>query len=577
MKYSPRPKLNENGVSDPRKFILIDVNGEKVLFEANSATQRDAWVNAITFQFELAKGIAPTTVPPRVAHAASTINADSMSSSSGTLRSSGSSNNSSAANTLRSRPSASLVSTPASSTRAVVTVVDSDDEDDNYNTSVTASDDSLLLFPSVPSKVIDDNMFPSVPDEDSSASLTGSSTIDSSLFPSVPSNASGTIDLNLFPSVPDAPAAKPAPVARRPTLVAEVSDSMTLKPDAFPSTGATSATSGRSPRPEIGGGGGGGGFPCRVCGVDTESSEALRQHTRQAHNRDLTYDCLFPGCRSTYTDESNLMLHLAHVHPTFARDNGYIDVEPTPASPASAPVLTVAAIAPASPAPAPIDRSLAAVEMTLDVPDAKSSLYAAFLLGPDSGSDKEPSPVVPRAATSKSVGKTSADAMAAVAAEKARRERAAAAEAAAEKTRRERAAAAEAAAEKTRRERAAVAAALASAPSPAEFSANVAAAAPLPPRVTVTQTAPRRAAPITSGVIGGGGGDDDDDIPDAPEDVPDTPSFADSPSGTTMLSAVAAAATAVGQGDDDGGACVGRAVVVIAAVVAARLELAVQR
>jgi hypothetical protein len=85
MKYSPRPKLNENGVSDPRKFILIDVNGEKVLFEANSATQRDAWVNAITFQFELAKGIAPTTVSPRVAHAASTINADAM--SSGTLRS----------------------------------------------------------------------------------------------------------------------------------------------------------------------------------------------------------------------------------------------------------------------------------------------------------------------------------------------------------------------------------------------------------------------------------------------------------------------------------------------------------
>jgi hypothetical protein len=244
------------------------------------------------------------------------------------------------------------------------------------------------------------------------------------------------------------------------------------------------------------------------------------------------------------------MLHLAHVHPTFARDNGYIDDEPSP-SPA-VPVMTLGAPASPAAAAAPIDRSLAAVEMTLDVPDAKSSLYAAFLLGPDSGSDKEPSPVVPRALKSSGafVGKTSADAMAAVAAEKARRERAAAAEAAAEKTRREHAAATEAAVEKARRERAAVAAALASAPSPAEFSANVAAAAAPAPRVAVTltpaarATAPpttpgesRRAAPITSGVIGGG---DDDDIPDAPEDVPDTPSFDSSGNTTMLVNAVAA-------------------------------------
>jgi hypothetical protein len=499
MKYSPRPKLNENGVSDPRKFILIDVNGEKVLFEANTAAQRDAWVNAITFQFELAKGIAPTTVSPRVNHSLDSFaSTTAASSSSGSLRGSG--NGSSAPSTLRSKPSVTLSgSGNAGAASRVVTVVDSDDEDEHNNcggngTAASADDDALLLFPSVPSKVpskLTDDLFPSVPDSDSDAGSLSSSTIDSSLFPSVPGaataaaatkapepssiNSSGTIDLNgLFPSVPSVGAeqpapVKPAPVARRPTLGAEVSLSQppTLKPDVFPLTA-------RSPRDDFG------GFVCRVCGADTESNEALRQHTRQTHNRDLTYDCLFPGCRNTYTDEANLMSHLAHVHPTFARDNGFIDAEPAPTK------VVMAASAPAvmsSTPPPAYNASLAAVEMTLgDAPavDAKESLYAAFLLGPDTGSDREASPVVP----TRVGGKTSADAMAAVAAEKARRLAAAASVASAPVR--------------------ANAASAPAAPAPTR-----AAAAPAPQRTP----APQR-APVSAGVVIGGG---DDDIPDAPD------------------------------------------------------------
>jgi hypothetical protein len=45
-----------------RKFILIDNSGEQIMFEAPTAIKKQEWVNAITFHFEVAKGIAPKTV-----------------------------------------------------------------------------------------------------------------------------------------------------------------------------------------------------------------------------------------------------------------------------------------------------------------------------------------------------------------------------------------------------------------------------------------------------------------------------------------------------------------------------------
>jgi hypothetical protein len=455
MRYSPRPKLNENGVADARKFILIDVNGEKVLFEAATAAERDKWVNAITFQFELAKGIAPTTVSPLAAHAA-VAPAPAPTHTTTTT----------AASTLPRRSTAgSAAPTPVSPAR-VVTVVDSDDDDDDGG---DGGGDAASLFPSVPSTK------PSLPDE--------SSTIDLSLFPDAPVSAGDTLDLSLFPAAPTAAAAAPAP------------STPTLKSELFP-TPAVGTVPRRTSQPAVVAAATSQPRAATLTAAMFPSVDRAPETASAAAPREAMFECLFPGCRMSYTEEANLVLHLRKKHPSFARDHGYGEDAPqTPVLPPTKAPITI------SVAPEPV-RS----PPPLVAPDPKESLYSAFLLGADVGGGvadtagrRSPSPTPsPRPTPSRFGGKTSADAIAAVAAEKARRAAAAAAVAAA------------------------VAPSAPSAPATEPASHSVAShhAAPVASAPPATMQLAR--AVTTSGVIGGDDGDDD--IPDAP-DIPDTPSF----------------------------------------------------
>jgi hypothetical protein len=336
------------------------------------------------------------------------------------------------------------------------------------------------LFPSVPSAK------PTLPDE--------SSTIDLSLFPNAPVSASDTLDLSLFPAAPTTAAAAPSP------------GTPTLKSELFP-TPAVGTMPRRTSQPAVVASATGQPRAATLKAAMFPSVDRAPDTASAAAPRETMFECLFSGCRMSYTEEANLVLHLRKKHPSFARDHGYGEDAPqTPVLSAPAPAV--------APTKAPITISVAPVAPEpvrspppLVAPDPKESLYSAFLLGADVVADtagqRSPSPTPsPRPAASRFGGKTSADAIAAVAAEKARRAAAAAAAAVAPS---------------------------APATEPASHSAAshhaVPAAAP-PVASAPPATMQLARAVTTSGVIGGDDGDDD--IPDAP-DIPDTPSF-DTPS-----------------------------------------------
>ena len=291
-------------------------------------------VDAITFQWELVHGVAPTSPPARIAPTRQSSSSSSTKrtapTQSSTHRAGGAGAASRTAGAQEDDDELAFPSVPELDGDLA------DDSNDGDDVTGGGSADVGALFPAVPGggsaneraersgagnfalgDTVGSDMFPLVPgasamDGDDSRLTASSSTVGSDLFPSVPGGAasetdslpSDTIGSDLFPSIPGTPTtaqrSSDAPSSSRQTSGSALYNNKTISADVFPSisTGGAnkaddSSSDGELENDDVI------GFACRQCKTrQFRTLEKLQKHTKRVHARDLTYEVLLPSLPS---------------------------------------------------------------------------------------------------------------------------------------------------------------------------------------------------------------------------------------------------------------------------------------
>jgi hypothetical protein len=306
---------------------------------------------------------------------------------------------------------ARAVSSRSSAAAAAVQRTESSSSDLAFP-SVPSRNDSTsdsIDFPSVPSHPDDANdddddgggiAFPNTPASKPSArnvvrpSTTATTqTLDVDAFPSIPNVGSRapppheTLDTDLFPSVPRKSSA--APPAADATLDASAFAQVPSSRSVDNTTNANNNNNNNNDDDDDGD-----DFACPWCEEAFSQLLALQRHTKDAHKRDLTYECVFPHCTKSYTEQANLLSHMRKQHPGYLTELGLEEAEhdepaaPPVPEPLSSTSTAVARAPLASPAKTRrIDPKLAARRAkaldSIAPPDPKKSIYRDFLLDPD--------------------------------------------------------------------------------------------------------------------------------------------------------------------------------------------------